>query len=81
MNTVVGNEVLVLETARRHPELDVFGLNPGLIKTDIRSNFLGEGSLKHRLTETLIGWLTPSPREYAARIAPLLFARIVPCRK
>src|SRR4051794_12519964 len=36
MNTVAGNEVLVLDAATRHPSASVFGLNPGLIKTNIR---------------------------------------------
>lgn len=74
MNTVAGNEALVLDAVQRHPDLDVFGLNPGLIKTDIRANYLGEGSLKHRLTEALIGLFMPSPETYAERILPLLVA-------
>jgi NAD(P)-dependent dehydrogenase (short-subunit alcohol dehydrogenase family) len=72
MNTVAGNEILVLTGARRYPHLNVFGLNPGLIKTNIRDNFLGKGSLKSRLMETVIGLLTPTADAYAQRIAPLL---------
>jgi NAD(P)-dependent dehydrogenase (short-subunit alcohol dehydrogenase family) len=72
MNTVAGNEALVLESALRYPELEIFGLNPGIVKTAIRSNFLGEDSLKHRIAETAIGLLTQSPDHYAKRIAPLL---------
>jgi hypothetical protein len=74
MGTVAGNEVLVLEAVRRYPQLDFFGLNPGLIKTDIRANYLGAGSLKHRLTESLIGLLMPTPQSYAERLLPVLFA-------
>jgi NAD(P)-dependent dehydrogenase (short-subunit alcohol dehydrogenase family) len=74
MNTVAGNEAIVLDAKQRYPHLDVFGLNPGLIKTRIRSNFMGEGSLKHRLVEGLIGLITPTPERYAARIVPLLVA-------
>jgi NAD(P)-dependent dehydrogenase (short-subunit alcohol dehydrogenase family) len=74
MNTVAGNEVLVLDGARRYPALRLYGLNPGLIKTNIRANFLGEQSFKHRLAEFFIGLLTPSPEAYAGRIVPLLFA-------
>jgi NAD(P)-dependent dehydrogenase (short-subunit alcohol dehydrogenase family) len=74
MNTVAGNEMLVLDGARRYPALGVFGLSPGLIRTNIRANYLGEGSLKHRLTEWMIGLFTTSPEVYAERIAPLLFA-------
>lgn len=72
MNTVAGNEMLVLDGARRHPHLSVFGLNPGLIKTNIRDNYFGAGSFKSRFVETFIGWLTPTPETYAERIAPLL---------
>jgi NAD(P)-dependent dehydrogenase (short-subunit alcohol dehydrogenase family) len=74
MNTVAGNEVLVLDGARRYPSLRLFGLNPGLIKTNIRANFLGEQSLKHRVAEFFIGLLMQSPESYAERIVPLLFA-------
>jgi NAD(P)-dependent dehydrogenase (short-subunit alcohol dehydrogenase family) len=76
MNTVAGNEALVLDSVRRYPDLQIFGLNPGIIKTGIRGNFLGEGSLKHRLAEGLVGLFTQSAERYAERIAPLLIA---PC--
>lgn len=72
MNTVAGNEMLVLDAARQYPHATVFGLNPGLIKTNIRDNFLGKDSLKSRVVETMIGFLTPSPEAYAERITPLL---------
>lgn len=73
MNTVAGNEVLVLDAATRYPHLDAFGLNPGLVKTNIRRNFLG-GSRYFALLESLIGMLNPTPEQYAARIVPLLVA-------
>jgi NAD(P)-dependent dehydrogenase (short-subunit alcohol dehydrogenase family) len=60
MNTVAGNEMLVLDTAKRFSHVNVFGLNPGLIKSGIRDNFFGKGSLKSRLMESLIGLLTQS---------------------
>lgn len=71
-STVAGNEALVLDSARRYPAVGVFGLNPGLIKTGIRDNMLGQNSLKHHVIETAIGWLTPSVDTYAQRILPLL---------
>lgn len=74
MNTVVGNELLVLDGARRYRNAAVFGLNPGLIKTNIRDNFLGKGSLKSRVMEALIGLFTPTPDAYGERLAPLLVA-------
>ncbi len=72
MNTVAGNEMLVLDGAKRYPDLAIFGLNPGLVKTNIRDNLLGQGSLVSRLVETLIGWLTPTPEAYAETLVPLL---------
>jgi NAD(P)-dependent dehydrogenase (short-subunit alcohol dehydrogenase family) len=72
MNTVAGNEMLVLDAAKRYPDAAFFGLNPGLIKTNIRDNLLGKGTLKSRLIESMIGLLTPSAEAYAARMAPLL---------
>lgn len=74
MNTVAGNEAIVLDGKQRYPHVDFFGLNPGLVKTSIRANLLGAGSLKHRLIEGIIGLLTPTPEGYAKRIVPLLGA-------
>lgn len=74
MNTVAGNEMLVLDGARRFPDICFYGLNPGLIKTSIRNNLFGENTLKSRLIETLIGWFTPTAEAYAERITPLLFS-------
>lgn len=72
MNTVAGNEMLVLDAAKRYPDATFFGLNPGLIKTSIRDNFFGKDSLKSRVVEALIGLLTPTAETYAERITPLL---------
>jgi NAD(P)-dependent dehydrogenase (short-subunit alcohol dehydrogenase family) len=72
MNTVAGNEMLVIDAAKRYPHATFFGLNPGLIKTNIRDNVLGKDSFKSRFVETLIGWFTPTPETYAERIAPLI---------
>jgi NAD(P)-dependent dehydrogenase (short-subunit alcohol dehydrogenase family) len=73
MNTVAGNEVLVLDAAQRYPHLTVFGLNPGLHKTDIRRNFWGD-SLKSRFMEWMIGMFTATPETYAQRVVPLVVA-------
>ena len=72
MNTVAGNEILVLDAARRYPYLNVYGVNPGLVKTNIRSNFMGHRKFVFRLLEGIIGLLTPSPAQYALRMTPLL---------
>jgi len=75
MNTVAGNEMLVLDAARRYPNVNVFGLNPGLLKTEIRNNFLGEGTLRSRVIEWMIGMVNPSVETYAERLATLLVSR------
>lgn len=63
MNTVAGNEMLVLDAVKRYPNLDAFGLNPGLVKTNIRSNFLGKSRF-FGLIEGLIGMLIPETTVY-----------------
>jgi NAD(P)-dependent dehydrogenase (short-subunit alcohol dehydrogenase family) len=72
MNTVAGNEALVIDGASRYPGVNFYGLNPGLVKSDIRSHFLGAGSFRHRFVEGLIGILFGGPDEYAEHIAPLI---------
>jgi NAD(P)-dependent dehydrogenase (short-subunit alcohol dehydrogenase family) len=72
MNTVAGNEAPVLDAAQRYSHAMVFGLNPGLIKTNIRSNFLGANKLLFSLSEWVIALLSPSAAAYAKHIAPLL---------
>jgi NAD(P)-dependent dehydrogenase (short-subunit alcohol dehydrogenase family) len=72
MMTVAGNEMLVLDAVEKYPHATFFGLNPGLIKTNIRDNYLGKDSLKSRFIEALIGLAMPSPEAYAKRITPLL---------
>ncbi len=75
MNTVAGNEAFVLHAAKAYPRLGVYGLNPGLIKTDIRANVLGgRNSLKFKIIEGLIGLVMISAEKYAARLAPVLLA-------
>ncbi len=71
MNTVAGNEILVLDLAKRYPRINFYGLNPGFVKTNIRSNLLGEGSVKFRLLESVVGFFTPTPEQFAKRLTPL----------
>ena len=70
--TVAGNEMLVLDAAKRYPRTGYFGLNPGFIKSDIRGNLFGAGSLRHRVMEGALGLLFPSADAYAARLTPVL---------
>lgn len=75
MNTVAGNEALVIDAARAYSHLRVFGLNPGLVKTKIRANFYGgDATLKFKIVETLIGLFTPTAEQYAARIGPVILS-------
>lgn len=74
MNTVAGNEAMVLVAAERYPGLNVYGLNPGIVKTRIRETLFGENSWKSYIIEGVIGWFTKTADQYAARIAPLLVA-------
>src|SRR5690349_15516769 len=71
-NGVAGNEVLVLDSARRYPNASFFGLNPGGVKSNIRSNWLGANSLKHRFFEFVMGLVAKSAETYAERLVPLL---------
>jgi NAD(P)-dependent dehydrogenase (short-subunit alcohol dehydrogenase family) len=71
-NTIAGNEILVLDSAWRYPNASFFGLNPGGIKSNIRSNWLGANSLKHRFFEWGVGLTSQSADTYAERLAPLL---------
>ena len=75
LNTVAGNEALVLYGARQYPDINFYGLNPGLIKSNIRSNMSGgQDSIRHRITAGIIGLLTISADTYARRVVPLLFS-------
>ena len=73
-NTVVGNEALVLESAERYPHVRFYGLNPGIMKSNIMGGLLGEGSPFHVAQQTVIGLIFQSVEQYASKIVPLLFA-------
>jgi hypothetical protein len=55
----------VLDAAKRYPQATVFGLNPGLHRTEIRDNLLGQGTLKSRFVEWTIGLWSTSPETCA----------------
>ncbi len=75
LNTVAANEALVLDAAARFPRLSIFGLNPGLVSTDIRANALGgTTSWRFAIVESLLKLFTPTPRRYAERVVPALLA-------
>ena len=68
MKTVIGNEALVFHLADKNPDLNVYGLNPGLIKTEIRDNLLGKGSWLSNIIETLIGLFSQSAENYSEKV-------------
>jgi len=72
MNTVAGNEILVLEAPKQYPQLNVYGLNPGLIATQIRSNYMGHNKWAFAIMEGAIRLFSQSPEAYARRIVPLM---------
>ena len=72
MNTVAGNEALVLDGAKRYPNANFFGLNPGFIKSNIRSNLFGGKTLLYRFIEWMTGLMASSAESYAERLTPLL---------
>ena len=73
-NTVVGNEALVLDSARRYPNADFYGLNPGLMKSNILTGLFGENTVKHRFMQAILGAFFPSTSAYAETIVPLLIS-------
>lgn len=74
MNTVAGNEMLVLDAAKRYPDVSFFGLNPGFVSTNIRSNLLGGKTPLYHFIEWMTAHLAPSAETYAVRLAPLLIS-------
>jgi NAD(P)-dependent dehydrogenase (short-subunit alcohol dehydrogenase family) len=72
MNGVAGNEVLVLDSAKRYPNANFFGVNPGGVKTDIRRNLFGGHTFVFRFVETMMSLVSPSVETYIERTIPLL---------
>lgn len=74
LNTVAGNEMLVLDLAKKHKNINFYGLNPGLLPTNIRSNFMGANSIKFRLMEWIVSLISIGTKAYAERLTPLLIS-------
>ena len=68
MNTVVANEAFVgwLRT-QLSGAVNVYGLNPGLIYTEIRNNYLGEGTWMSYIVESMIKLVCKSADQYSER--------------
>lgn len=71
MNTVAANEAIVLHYAKKTKPFNIYGLNPGMVKTNIRTNLTGTGFLA-RTMENIMGFFVQSPEDYASNIVPLL---------
>lgn len=61
----------MLEAAKRFPGIEVFGLNPGVVRTNIRTNFFKSQTVR-RIVEALTSFITLDPNVYAGRLVPLL---------
>ncbi|MDR0250150.1 MAG: SDR family NAD(P)-dependent oxidoreductase [Burkholderiales bacterium] len=73
-NSVAGNEALVHDASKRYPNLDVFGLNPGFVQTDIRDEVFKRGGILNRLGFWITSFVTSTPEDYAQRVLPLFVA-------
>ncbi|HWW97781.1 MAG TPA: hypothetical protein VNY74_08785, partial [Edaphobacter sp.] len=58
--------------AKRYPNANFFGVNPGGVKTDIRRNLFGGHALVFRLVEGMLGLVSPSVDTYTEHTVPLL---------
>ena len=73
MRTVVVNEALVAHHASKG--MHIYGLNPGLIATDIRSSLHGGmGSCCGSCLEGCIGLFNPSVKQYVSKLLPILLS-------
>ncbi|MDR2244719.1 MAG: SDR family NAD(P)-dependent oxidoreductase [Burkholderiales bacterium] len=74
-NAVAGNEALVYDASKRYPNLDVFGLNPGFVQTDIRDEiFFKRGGILNKIGFWITAFMTRTPEDYAQRVLPLFVA-------
>lgn len=71
-NGVVVNESLVIDSATRFPLVNFYGMNPGIINSNIMSGILGENSILLKIQKTVVGLFFQSPKQYAKKITPLL---------
>lgn len=74
-NGVVVNETLVLDSATRFPLVNFYGMNPGIINSNIMSGILGDNSILLKIQKTIVGLFFQSPEQYAKKITPLLVSK------
>lgn len=79
MNTVLANDALVLGVAAKYPHLvNIYGLNPGVIKSDLMFDFLGgKDSWTSSLQQLVIGAVCPSVDDYALTAVQLLASPVL----
>ena len=70
-NTVSSNEALVLHSVKAFPQVDSFGLNPGMIRTNIRVDS-GSFGIFTGIFEKITEWTSPTVEEYSEAMVPLL---------
>lgn len=71
-NTVAGNEMLVLDGVAKYPHANFYGLNPGLVETNIRANTQRNPSLMMRVLGIAAKFMAIKPEVLAERLTPLL---------
>ncbi|WP_375452546.1 SDR family NAD(P)-dependent oxidoreductase [uncultured Devosia sp.] len=71
-NTVAGNEILVLDAVDKYPNANFYGLNPGLVETNIRAKALQKLSPMTVLLSLAARLMAIKPEMLAERITPLL---------
>ncbi len=52
--------------------VNFYGMNPGIIKSNIMSGVLGDNSVLLKIQQTVMGILFQSAEQYAKKITPLL---------
>jgi NAD(P)-dependent dehydrogenase (short-subunit alcohol dehydrogenase family) len=73
-NSVAGNEALVYDASKRYPYLDVFGLNPGFVQTNMRNDIFKRGGVLNQLGFWITFLMTRTPEDYVRGILPLFIA-------
>jgi hypothetical protein len=71
LNPVAGNEILVLNGARRYPNANLYGLNPGLVATNICANTRRNPALR-RMLGVAATLMAIKPAILAERLTPLV---------
>ncbi len=66
-NAIVGNDALVLGFRKRHPELKIWGVNPGFVDTEIRVNSYKVKALG-KVIEKVAGTHALSPEFYVKSV-------------